>query len=63
MIVPQTWIIECLKMYEIFAKDTDFITKAIENWKVELAAGSQTLKEMKIQRDIFQGDVLSPQLQ
>ena len=37
--VPQTWIIECLKMYKTF--DINFIKKAMENWKVELAAERQ----------------------
>ena len=31
-----------------------FVLKAIENWKVELAANGQISAEVKIQRDIFQ---------
>ena len=34
--------------------------KAMENWKVKLAAGGQTRAEVKIQRCIFQGDSLLP---
>ena len=34
----------------------NFIKKAMENWKVELAAGEQTITDVKIQRDFFQGD-------
>ena len=34
----------------------------MENWKVELIAGRQTLAEAKIQRGIFQGDSLLPLL-
>ena len=48
--VPQRWIIECLKMYKISNKVINFITRVMENWKVELAAREQTLAEVKIQR-------------
>ena len=33
-----------------------------KNWRVELTAGEKSLAETKIQRDIFQGDALSPLL-
>ena len=32
--------------------------KAMKNWKVELAAGGEILSEVKIQRGIFQKDLL-----
>ena len=57
---PQTWLIECLKMYKISDKIINFLAKAMKNWKVELSAGKQTLTNVKIQRGIFQGDSLSP---
>ena len=44
-IVPQTWILECLKVYKISDKVINFITKAM---KEELTAGGKTLTEMKI---------------
>ena len=34
----------------------------MENWKEELAIGGQTLAEIKIQSDIFQGDSILPLL-
>ena len=34
----------------------NFISKARENWKLELIAGGPTREEVKIQRGIFQGD-------
>ena len=34
----------------------------MENWRVQLKAGKQSLAEVKIQRGIFQGDSLSPLL-
>ena len=53
--VPKTWIINCLRIYNIYDKVIKFITEAIENWKVDLATGGKTLAEVKIQ-----GDALSP---
>ena len=50
------------KMYKISGKVTKFITDAMENWKVELTAKRKTLAEVKIQRAIFQGDMLLPLL-
>ena len=38
--VPQTCKIECPKMCKM---SDNFITKAMKNWKMELAAGGQTL--------------------
>ena len=53
-IVPQTWIIECLKMYKISDKFINFIMKAIKNWKVELTARGKTLAEVACWRVCFQ---------
>ena len=49
--VPQSWIIHCLKMYKISHETINFIEKT---------AGGKGLAETKIQRGIFQGDALSP---
>ena len=57
-IVTQSWIVDCGKMYEISDKVIKFITEAMKDWKEELVR--KTLAEVKILRDIFQGDVLLP---
>ena len=57
--VPQSWIINCLKMYKILHEVINFIKKNMKNWIVELTAGGKSLAETKIQRGIFQGDALS----
>ena len=59
-ILPQNRIMECLKKYKITDKVINFITKAKENLKVELAVRGPTLAEIKIQRGILQWDSLSP---
>ena len=38
----------------------NFIMRAMENWKVELTSGEQTLARVKIKRGIFQRDSLLP---
>ena len=58
--VPQNWIINCLKMYKISHEVIKFIEKTMKTWRVELTAGGRSLAETKIQRGIFQGDALSP---
>ena len=58
--VPQSSIINCLKMYKISHETINFIEKKHENWRVELTAGGgKGLTEKKIQRGIFQGNALS----
>ena len=57
--VLQSWIINCLKMYNISDDVINFIEKTMKTWKVELTAGGRSLVKAKVQRDIFQGDVLS----
>ena len=56
----QSWIINCLKMYKISHEVINFIEKTMKTRSVELTAGERSLAEAKIQRDIFQGDALSP---
>ena len=60
--VPQSWIIHCLKMYKISHEVINFIEKNMQTWWVNLTAGGRSLAETKIQRGIFQGDALSPLL-
>ena len=60
--VPQSWIINCLKMYKISHEVIIFIEKTMNNRRVELTAGGKSWAETKIQRGIFQGDALSPLL-
>ena len=56
--IPQSWVIHCLKMYKISHEVINFIEKTMQTWRVELTAG-RTFAETKIQRGIFQGDALS----
>ena len=41
--VPQSWIINCLKMYYISSEVIKFIKNTMENWRVELVAREKSL--------------------
>ena len=60
--VPQSWILHCLKMYKIPDQIVQFIEKTMQTRRVVLTAGRQSLADVKIQRGIFQRDALSPLL-
>ena len=55
--VPQNWIIDCLKMFKINGE-----VYTMPNWRVELTAIGKSLSEGKTQRRIFLGDAVSPLL-
>ena len=58
--VPQNWIINCLKMLKISSEVINFIEKTMKTWRVELTAGGKGLTETKTHSANFQGDALSP---
>ena len=58
--VPQSGIINNLKMCKIPNKVINFIEKTMKTWRVEFTAGGKRLAEAKIQRGIFKGGALSP---
>ena len=60
--LPQNWILHCLKMYKIPHEVINFIEQTMKTWRVELTAGGRSIVKTKIQRGIFQGDALSPLL-
>ena len=50
--VPQSWILHCLKMNKISHEVINFTEQTMQTWRVDLTG------ETKIQRGIFQGDAL-----
>ena len=61
-IVPQSWMIECLRVHKIFDEVIKVIENTMENWGMELTAREKSLAEAKVQSGINQGDALSPLL-
>ena len=57
--VPQSWIINCLKIYKISHEVINSIEKTMKTWRVELTAGGRSFAGAKVQRGIFQRDALS----
>ena len=55
--VPHSWVIESLTMIGI-AKNVNFSGKGMKPGRVELTCGAETLEEVPIKRQIFQGDAL-----
>ena len=49
--VPQSWIINCLKIYKISHEVINFIERTMKTWRMELTAGERSLAEAKIQGD------------
>ena len=49
-------------MYKRSHEVINFIEKTMQTWRVELTAVERSLAETNIQREIFQGDALSPLL-
>ena len=41
--IPQSWIIHCIKMYKISHKVINFTEKTMQTWRVELTAGGRSL--------------------
>ena len=60
--VPQSWILNCLKLYKISDEVINITEKIMKTMRVQLTAGGKSFAEAKIQIGIFQGDALSPVL-
>ena len=58
--VPHSWIIECLDLFEVAENIKSLLVNSMETWKVMLCSGNSELCEIEIKRGVFQGDFLSP---
>ena len=46
--VPQSWILHCLKKYKMPNQVIQFIETTMQTWRVVLTAGGKSLAEVKI---------------
>jgi len=60
--VPHSWIIKCLEMFEIAENVKKVLTDSMETWKTELTSSGERLGVIHLRRELFQGDNLSPLL-
>ena len=51
--VPQSWMIDILKLYKISSKIIKCIKESMKNGQMELIAVGKSLADVKIQRGIF----------
>ena len=58
--VPHSWIIECLDLFEVTENIKSLLVNSMEKWKVMLWAGNSEFGEVEIKLGIFKGDSLSP---
>ena len=47
--VPNTWILQCLKIFKVAENVRNVIEKSMKNWKVKLTSGGEKLGEIKKQ--------------
>lgn len=60
--LPHFWIRECLDMFGIAPNIKRLLSNSMEDWRTELYSGPTEIREVEINRGIFQGDALSPLL-
>ena len=60
--IPLSWIVKCLEIYNIASNITVVIKNSMKQWNTELTSGNEKLCKIDIKRGIFQGDSLSPLL-
>ena len=60
--VPHSWLEECFRHFCTAINVNDLMVTSMKKWKTDLTYGGKSLGELKMKRDIFQGDSLSPLL-
>ena len=60
--VPHSWIQKCMEMFGVAANVRSFVNASTKQRNTELTVGNQRLGNVKIKREIFQGDSPSPLL-
>ena len=61
-LVPQSWILESLRIIGAADNMVRLLENSMKNWKTQLTANGADLGTVRIRRGIFQGDSLSPLL-
>ena len=46
--LPQSWILHCLKMFKISHEVINFMEQTMQTWRMEMTAGGRSIAETKI---------------
>ena len=57
-----SWINECMELFGTEDNVENFLEKSMEPWKLLLASNGEDLRELDLEKGIFQGDSLLPLL-
>ena len=57
---PHNWTQKCMEMFGVAFNVRSFVNASIKQWNTELTASNQRLGNVKIRREICQGDSLPP---
>ena len=57
--LPHSWILECLKDLGVNEEIRRLLEETMKSWRVESTCAQEVLGEVKIMREIFQGDSVS----
>ena len=55
-LVPQSWVNECMEMFEISENLRTFLQKSMQQWRLSLTTDREDLGKVNVKRGIFQGD-------
>ena len=56
--VPHSWIIQCLDLFEVAESIMSLLVNSMEKWTIMLRSGNSELGEVEIKRGFFQEDSL-----
>ena len=55
-LVPQSWVNECMEMFEIAENLRTFLQKSMQQWRLSLTTDGEDLGKVNVKRGTFQGD-------
>ena len=58
--ISYSWFLKCLNIFKVADNINGLVKQSMLNWETELTSANNKLGIIKIKREIFQGDSLSP---
>ena len=57
--MPNSWRLECLRVYKIDPRLVTFIRQSMSQWRTTISANSKSIADVTIKYGIYQGDAHS----